>query len=50
VKVKATGTGELLDSLPKNNVVAELCSDEFKEDYCHDLDGKLATPTVLVLL
>jgi hypothetical protein len=26
VKVKATSTGKLLDSLPRNNAVAKLCS------------------------
>jgi hypothetical protein len=35
-KVKATSTGKLLDSLPRNDAVAELCSGEFNVTYCHD--------------
>jgi hypothetical protein len=29
-KVKASSTGKLLDSLPRNDAVAELCSGKFK--------------------
>jgi hypothetical protein len=35
VKDKATSTGKLLDSLPKNDAVAELCSGLFNVAYCH---------------
>jgi hypothetical protein len=37
-KAKATSTGKLLDSLPRNNVVIELCSREFSVAYCRDLE------------
>jgi hypothetical protein len=36
VKVKASSTGKLLDSLPRNNALAELNSDEFNVAYCRD--------------
>jgi hypothetical protein len=36
VKVTATSTGKLLDSLPRNDAVVELCSGEFNEAYCRD--------------
>jgi hypothetical protein len=36
VKVKATSTGKLLYSLPRNDAVAELCSGEFNVAYCRD--------------
>jgi hypothetical protein len=39
-KVKATSTGKLLDSLPRNDVVAELCSGKFNMAYCHDPECK----------
>jgi hypothetical protein len=35
-KVEATSTGKLLDSLPRNNAVAVLCSGEFKVACCCD--------------
>jgi hypothetical protein len=35
-KVEATSTGKLLDSLPWNDVVAELCSGKFNVAYCRD--------------
>jgi hypothetical protein len=35
-KVKATSTGKLLVSMPRNNAVAELCSGKFKVAYCRD--------------
>jgi hypothetical protein len=35
-KVKATSTGKLLDSLPRNDGVVELCSGEFNVAYCFD--------------
>jgi hypothetical protein len=35
-KVKAISTGKLLDSLPRNNAVVELCSGEFNVAYCRD--------------
>jgi hypothetical protein len=35
-KVKATSTGKLLDSLPRNDVVAYLCSGKFNVDNCCD--------------
>jgi hypothetical protein len=35
-KLKATSTGKLLDSLPRNNAVAELSSGKFNVAYCHD--------------
>jgi hypothetical protein len=35
-KVKATSTGKLLDSLPRNNAVVELCCGEFNVAYCFD--------------
>jgi hypothetical protein len=34
--VKATSTGKLLDSLPRNDAVAELCSGKFNVAYCCD--------------
>jgi hypothetical protein len=35
-KGKATSTGKLLDSLPRNNAVVELFSGEFSVAYCCD--------------
>jgi hypothetical protein len=35
VKMKATSTGKLLDSLLRNDAVAELCSGKFNMAYCH---------------
>jgi hypothetical protein len=35
-KVKATSSGKLLDSLPWNDAVAELCSGIFNVVYCRD--------------
>jgi hypothetical protein len=35
-KVKATNTGKLLDSLPMNDAVAELCSGKFNVAYFRD--------------
>jgi hypothetical protein len=43
-KVKATSTGKLLDSLPRNDAVVELCSGQFNVAYCRDPDRKLPTP------
>jgi hypothetical protein len=40
VKVKASSPGKLLDSLPRNDVVIELCSSEFKVPYFCDMEGK----------
>jgi hypothetical protein len=37
-KVKATSTGKLLDSPPRNDAAAELCSSDFNVAYCHDLE------------
>jgi hypothetical protein len=37
-KVKATSTGKLLDSLPRNDAVAELCSGELNVAYCCNLE------------
>jgi hypothetical protein len=36
VKMQATGTGKVLDSLPRNYVAGELCSSEFIVVYCRD--------------
>jgi hypothetical protein len=36
VKVKATSTGKLLDSLPRNDAVVELSSGKFNVAYCRD--------------
>jgi hypothetical protein len=35
-KAKATSTGKLLDSLPRNDAMVELCSGEFNVAYCRD--------------
>jgi hypothetical protein len=35
-KVKATSTGKLIDSLPRADAVAELCSGKFNVGYCRD--------------
>jgi hypothetical protein len=35
-KVKETSTGKLLESLPRNDAVVELCSGEFNVAYCRD--------------
>jgi hypothetical protein len=40
-KVKATSTGKLLNSLPRNSAVAELCSGKFIVAYS---EWKLPTP------
>jgi hypothetical protein len=37
-KVEATSTGKLLDSLPSNDAVVELCSGEFNVANCRDLE------------
>jgi hypothetical protein len=37
-KMKATSTGKLLDSLPRNDAVAELCSGKFNVASCRDLE------------
>jgi hypothetical protein len=43
-KLKAIiGTGKLLDSLPRSDAMAELCSCKFNVAYCHDLEWKLPT-------
>jgi hypothetical protein len=34
--VKASCTGKLLDSLPMNDAVVELCSGKFNVAYCRD--------------
>jgi hypothetical protein len=49
-KVKATRTVKHLDSLPKNNAVAELCSGKFNVAYFHDLKWKLPTPPPVTFL
>jgi hypothetical protein len=36
VKLNATSTGKLLDSLPRNNAVVSLSSGEFNVAFCHD--------------
>jgi hypothetical protein len=36
--------GKLLDSLPKSDAEAELCSGKFQVAYCHDLEWKLPIP------
>jgi hypothetical protein len=36
LSVKATSTGKLLDSLPRNNAMAELCYGKFHVAYCSD--------------
>jgi hypothetical protein len=38
MKVEATSTGKLLDSLLWNDAVVELCSGEFSVAYCCDLE------------
>jgi hypothetical protein len=44
-KVKATSTDDkLLDGLPRNNEVVELCSGFFNVVYCCDPEWKLPTP------
>jgi hypothetical protein len=43
-KMKATRTGKLLDSLPQNHAMAELCFGKLNVAYCRDLEGKLPTP------
>jgi hypothetical protein len=45
-KVKATtcSTGKLLDSLPRNKAVVEMCSSKLNVAYCFDPEGKLPTP------
>jgi hypothetical protein len=35
---KATCTGKLLDSLSRNDAVAELCSGKFSVAFCRDLE------------
>jgi hypothetical protein len=35
-KVETTSTGELLDSLLRNDAMAELCSGKFNVAYCRD--------------
>jgi hypothetical protein len=40
-KVKASCTGKVFVSLPRNNAVTELCSAEFDMAYCRNMDGKL---------
>jgi hypothetical protein len=35
-EVKATSAGKLLDSLPRDDAVVELCSGEFNVAYCPD--------------
>jgi hypothetical protein len=35
-KVKGTTTGKLLNSLSRNDAVAELCSGKFNVAYCRD--------------
>jgi hypothetical protein len=36
VKMKATYSGKMLDSQPRNETMAELCSGEFNVAYCCD--------------
>jgi hypothetical protein len=35
-EVRATSTGKLLYSLPRNDAVAELCSSKFNVAFCRD--------------
>jgi hypothetical protein len=46
-KVKATSTGKLLDSLPRNDAVVELCSCEFNVAYFHDMEKKTTNTTTV---
>jgi hypothetical protein len=51
-KEKATSTSKLFDSLPwlRNDMVAELCSGEYKVANCHDPNSKLpALPPMYIL-
>jgi hypothetical protein len=43
-EVKATGTNNLPDSLPSNDMVAELGCGEIKLAFCRDPEGTLPTP------
>jgi hypothetical protein len=43
--MKATSTGKLLDSLPRNDAVVELYIGEFNVAYCRDPEWKLPTPS-----
>jgi hypothetical protein len=38
VKVNATSTGKMPDSLPRNDAVVDLSSSEFNVACCHDLE------------
>jgi hypothetical protein len=38
VKVNATSTGKLLDSLPMKDAVVEPCSGKYNVAYCRDLE------------
>jgi hypothetical protein len=44
IEVTATSIGKLLESLSRNNAVAELCSHEFNVAYCRYPEVKLPTP------
>jgi hypothetical protein len=43
--MQATSTGKLLDIMPRNYVVAELCSGKFNVAYSYDPHWKFPTPT-----
>jgi hypothetical protein len=45
--MKETITGKLLDSLPRNDAVAELCCVKFNVANCPDQEGKLPIPAPL---
>jgi hypothetical protein len=45
---ESCNTSKLLDSLPRNDAVAELCSCEFRLAYCRDPEIKLPQPPLPV--
>jgi hypothetical protein len=50
-EVKAPSTTKLLDSLPNNDAVAEVCSCVFKVAFCRDLEYKQRpSPTPINLI
>jgi hypothetical protein len=46
--VKAISTGQLPDSLPRNDAVVEKCSGKLNVAYCRDMECKLQTPPQLI--
>jgi hypothetical protein len=44
--VKATSTGVLLNRLPRNDAMADMCSGNFNVAYCCDPEVKLPTPPI----